>query len=264
MREAMAALILRPPAEIRDGVWDYHATRDGDVFDDEDERSWLEGGRLACNWNRAFGPNEPAWLRMEDVAPAFEGHPRRLLDICCGPGMGFVPGVLARHPEISCLAMDASPRLMDAWRKTLDEPLRRYDLSLASFSAFDMPLKEKSFDVVTSYLGIGSTRSGADGMRRALGEVRRVLRDDGWFVTVENTFDRAAACRVFELWGQPPWQAEDVTFEELFAACGFAPAAQPKIRTRYLTREDNDLGEQAHRFGVKIATHSTLYLLRKA
>lgn len=263
MRDGMAALFTRPPEEIVDGIWDYHAARDGDHFGDEDERDWLEGGRLARNWNREFGQGEPAWPSVEDMAPVFERHPRRWLDICCGPGMGFVPRVLARYPEVSYLAMDASPRLIHALRRVHDRPLRCYDVSLASFSAFDMPLRDGSFDAVTSYLGIGSTRSGADGMRRALREVRRVLGDDGWFVTVENSFDHQAARRVFELWGQPPWQFEDVTFEALFAEAGFVQAAEPQRKTRYLCKDDNELGEQAERFGVKIAAHSTLYLLRR-
>ena len=262
MRKAMAALFTKQPEEIIDGVWDYHAARDGDHFDDEDERSWLDGGRMAANWNRAF--HEDNWPTMVDMAPAFEERPRRLLDICCGPGIGLVPRVLARHPEVSCLAMDASPRLMRALRRALDEPLRRYDLSLASFSAFDMPLRDASFDVVTSYLGVSSTRSGADGKRRALKEVHRVLRDGGWFVTVENAFDEEAARRVFDLWGRPPWRMDGVTFEELCAECGFLQGARPQRKTRYLNQDDNELGAQAARFGVRIATHATLYLLRNA
>ena len=264
MREAMAAVFTRQPEEITDGVWDYHAARDGDWFGDEDERAWLEGGRLASGWNRAFGQGESAWPSAEDFAPAMADGPRRMLDICCGPGMGLVPRVLARYPFVSSLAMDASPRLVYALRRALDEPLRRYDLSLASFSAFDMPLRDKSFDAVTSCLGIGSTRSGTDGQRRALREVHRVLRDDGWFITVENSFDREAARRVFERWGQPPWALDEVPFETLCAECGFAQAARPEVRTRCLTREDNELGEQAEKFGIRIAVTSTLYMLRKA
>ena len=264
MREEMAALFSREPEDVVDGVWDYHAARDGDHFGDEDERRWLAGGQLAANWNRAFDEAQPDWPPMEDIAPALEGHPRYLMDICCGPGMGFVPRVLARYPDVSYLAMDANPRLMASLRKAHDEPLRRYRLSLASFSALDMPLKDEAFDVVTSHLGIGSTRSGLEGQRRAMREVHRVLKQGGWFVTVENSFDQEAARRVFERWGQPMWELDGVPMEALCEECGFIQAAEPKTKTSYLAEDDNELGEQAAKFGEKIGVYSTLYLLRKA
>jgi len=194
--------------------------------------------------------------------------PSPFLEIACGPGMGLTPVILSQYPKLPCLVSDACSLLIKSWRKYIDTALQQYDINLASFSVTDMPLKSGSFDTVTSFIGVSSTRAGEQGKIQAIREIFRVLKPGGYFIAIENEWtDFDAIKKVFELWGKPEWSGMEKEktwkWRERFSECGFDAESCDKTYSNYLTKNSNDLGEQADKFGIKIGMKFTLFILRK-
>jgi hypothetical protein len=94
----------------------------------------------------------------------------------------------------------------------------------------------------------------------------RVLKEGGCFITIKNEWsDLEVIHEVFQLWGRPMWvgMKEETTWNEKFDKSGFTVEKSDKTFFRYLTRDDNELGEQAEKYGIKIGMKFTLFILRK-
>ena len=190
------------------------------------------------------------------------------MEIACGPGMGLTPIILSKYSDALCLATDACSLLIKSWRQYIDHHLKQFHIDLASFSIMDIPMKDNSLDVVTSYIGVSSTRAGEKGKMQALKEIYRVLKSGGQFIAVENEWlDFEAIQEVFRLWRRPVWtgllKEEDMTWHEKFERSGFKVEKSDKQFFKYLTRIDNELGEQAEKYGIKIRLKYSLFVLRK-
>jgi ubiquinone/menaquinone biosynthesis C-methylase UbiE len=210
MKDIFASLFSKPPVEIVDGDYYFGVDEYGDSFDDEDADLWLNGGALRDNWEGKRQGRYENFKICDEITDEIAKEGKPFLEISCGPGMGLAPVILAKNPKIPCLAADACSRLIKAWRSYIGGNLTGYDISLASFNTLDIPIRDDALDCVTSFLGIGSTRNGMDGQKRALSEVRRVLKPGGMFVTVEGEFtDFKKVDEVFALWGRENWYKGD-------------------------------------------------------
>ena len=130
----------------------------------------------------------------------------------------------------------------------------------------DIPLKSNSFNIITSCIGVSSTRAGEQGEVKALKEIFRVLNNGGYFIAIENEWvDYSAIKRVFDLWGRTIWTGmkREKSWQEKFIECGFNIESCDKTFFRHLNKNDNDLGEQADKFGIQIGMKFTLFILRK-
>lgn len=267
MNTDLKDLFDKQPEEIIDGDYYFHTDHEGDHFDETDVKLWLEESIFKEKWRQASqNDNELFSVFSEDVCKIFSCKQSVFLEIACGPGMGLTPMILSRNPQISCLVSDASSLLIKSWRKFISANLAEYDINLSSFSVMNMPLKDESFDIVTSFIGISSTRAGEQGKIKALSEVYRVLKTDGYFIAIENEWaDSNAIKKVFDLWGQPIWNdmKAEKPWKEKFIECGFAIESWEKSFCRKLHKEDNDLGKQADAFGIDISLKFNLYILRK-
>lgn len=267
MNNDLEDLFDRQPQEIVDGDYYFHTDNEGDQFDETDVKFWLEEGIFKEKWRQASqNDNELFSVFSEDVCKIFSCKQSAFLEIACGPGMGLTPMILSKNPQIPCLVSDACSLLVKSWRKFIRDNLTEYDINLSSFSVMDMPLKDESFDIITSFIGISSTRLGEQGKIKALSEVYRVLKPDGYFIAIENEWtDFNAIKKVFDLWGKPVWNnmKAEKSWKEKFAECGFTIESCEKSFCRRLHKEDNDLGEQADAFGIDIILKFNLYILRK-
>ncbi len=261
MNNFIKTLFKKQPAEVIDGDYYFHADSHGDRFDESDADMWLNKGIFESKWSAG---DELFTFFRNDICRAFSNNPAPFLEIACGPGMGLTPVILSQNPDIPVIAADASSMLIKALREFINKNLRKYDISLASFNIMDMPFYDESFDVVTSFLGIGSTRAGEKGRTAALNEVYRVLKKDGCFIAVENKWtDFSRVKKVFDLWGQPVWNNIQESWTELFTNCGFTVEQRGKPFQRTLDKDDNELGMQADKFGIDIGVEYNLYVLRK-
>ena len=266
MKDYFNSLFDKEPYEIIDSDYYFNTDNAGDNFDESDAEEWLAKGGFKRRWENATQNSD--FLFAADVLNAFSKNPAPFLEIACGPGMGLTPVILSEYPQTPCLASDASSLLIKSWREYLNNnPMTQHDINLASFSVLDMPIKSNSLDIVTSALGIGSTRNGEQGEIEALREVFRVLKNDGCFIAVENEWgDYDAIKRVFELWDKPMWNSmiKKKTWRTKLEEVGFDIESCDKTYSRYLLKDDNELGEQANKFGIKIELKFTLFVTRKS
>jgi len=266
MNDYFNRIFNKSPYEIIDSDYYFNSDNAGDNFDESDAEEWLAKGGFKRRWENAAQKSDS--LFAADVLNTFSKNPAPFLEIACGPGMGLTPAILSEYPQIPCIASDASSLVIKSWREYLNtNPMTQYDISLASFSVLDIPIKSNSLDTVTSLIGISSTRNGEQGEIDALREVFRVLKNDGYFIAVENEWvDYDAIKRVFELWGKPIWDGmiKKKTWQTKFTEVGFDIESCDKTYSRYLLKQDNDLGEQADKFGIKIELKFTLFVARKS
>ena len=260
-------LFSAQPKEIIGNDYYYHADSEGDNFDENDEDRWLNQGIFKANWEGKRQGREEGFKLCDEIAGDIAASGKPFMEIACGPGMGLSPAILAKNPAIPCLATDACSRLIKAWRYYIKRNLTEYNISLASFSALDMPIKDSSLDYVTSFIGVGSTRNGMDGQIRALQEVLRILKSGGFFVTIEGEFeDLTKVDEVFKLWGKHNWYNDIswlTSWHDKFVSAGFTIISEDRHYSRNFDKNSNDFGEAAEKFGIEVGMKYTLYVLRK-
>lgn len=259
------SIFSKAPYEILDNDYYYNSDQDGDCFDETDRKLWLDDGCFKKRWMEVHH-NELFRAFYRDVCIAFSKKQSPFLEIACGPGMGLTPIILSEFPNVSCLATDASSLLIKSWRTFINNNLNKHDIHLASFSTFNIPIKSNSLDVITSFIGLSSTRKGEQGKIIAANEVYRILKDEGYFIAIENEWvDYNPIYEVFEKWGQPVWtdMKRGKSWYEIFSECGFIIESCDKTYNRKLSKDDNELGEQAYKFGIEIELKFTLFILRK-
>ena len=200
---------------------------------------------------------------MEKVA--LENKP--FMDIASSDSMGFAPYIVNVNPKIPCLVTDVDGFVIKLLRSCADEHLKEYNINFAAFDNCEMPIKDGSFDCITSKYGISSShgkqadepQAGANfyqnskGTERAIAEVYRVLKPGGRVIAVEPniefdfdlqklyrdynergrlfgvyTYDEIQA--VCEVLAEKPWR-------DKFISAGFRVETEKKYFRRYSINE---------------------------
>lgn len=234
---------------------------DGDFFDETDIRLW-RGGAFSRSLESRTLLGNPASRRLADEIVG-RGC---VIDLACGPGMGFIPSVKMLDPSLPCIASDANYDVMNEWRKFIGGR-RLGALGFARFSLFDIPIRSGSVPAYSSFIGISSTREGKKGYIKALSEIRRTLSDDGVLCAVESEWtDIPAILRLFEKMGREPWGCfleEQKPWHDRFEENGFDIIYEAPYEYRSLAADDNELGEAAERYGVDVGMKFTAFIVGK-
>ena len=267
MDDFFVKLFSKQPKEIIENDYFFDADNEGDNFDENDEDRWLNQGIFKANWEGKRQGRGDVFKLCDEIGDKIAGGGKAFMEIACGPGMGLSPVILAKNPKIPCLATDACSRLIKAWRYYINQNLTEHNINLASFSVLDMPIKNNSFDYVTSFIGIGSTRNGMEGQIKALKEVLRILKPGGFFVTIEGEFeDLAKVDEVFKQWGKHNWYNDTswvTPWRDKFISAGFEIAGEDRYYSRKWDKDSNDFGEAAEKFNIEVCMKYKLYILRK-
>lgn len=247
---------------VIDGVPYFNSDKEGDQFDQEDIESWIKGGRFKKRWENTIGlENDIYHLLCQEVSDI--NLP--FMEIACGPGLGLIPDILSKNKNLNCLASDANSNLISNWNEFFKNYETDTSISFASFDATNMPIRSNSVDVITSNIGLSSLRfAGIDGMG-GVNEAFRVLKHGGYLFAIENTWnDRKALHEVFNILGKKYWlNDEELSWSDKFSKSGFKIIYEKLQKTRFLTSTDNELGEAAEKYGIKIGMEFKAYKLYK-
>lgn len=250
---------------VINGIPYFDSDREGDQFSQEDIDFWTKGGHFLRRWANKDNKIEISDDVYHSLCQDAADLNLPILEIACGPGLGLLPDIIAKNPDIKCLATDACSSLITNWQKFFVENNIPTNISFASFNAANMPIRSNSVDAITSNIGFSSLRyAGTDGMM-GLNEAYRVLKQGGYIFAIENAWkDRKALREVFRLWGREYWfNDNEMTWQEKFKNTNFKILEEKTQLIRLLTPEDNDLGQAAAKFGIEIKLEFTAYKLQK-
>lgn len=258
----MERFFARPPEETVDGIPCFGRAEDGDCFDAADVAQW-RGGRLAANWAKSALLDNPATRPLVEGIAADEPC---LIDLACGPGLGFLPAVNQLRPGFHCMGTDANPAVLREWRRFFDQR-QVENIALAQCSLMALPFRDGTVQAFSSMIGLSSTRSGETGYAQALAEIHRALAPGGRLYAVEAEWaDVPGILRLFEQLEQQPWAVfrEPMhTWHDRFLAVGFSIVYERQAEMTFLRPEDNELGAAAARAGVKVGLRRTAFILQK-
>ena len=251
------------PQKEENGIYYFGNENDGDCFDKSDFDTWRNGGFDRSWRNKELLQNNASRHMAEEIINSKD----YVIDLACGPGMGFIPSLKQLAPVFPCLATDANPFVLSEWKNHLDINEKYDKLSFAQFSIFDIPFKNNSVQAYSSFIVVSSSRGGKNGQASALCEIRRTLASDGTFYTVENEWtDIGAILGLFDKMKRRPWSIfleKQIPWKDKFLNNDFEIIYEEPFEYRSLRSDDNELGEAASRYGVDIGVKYTAFIVRK-
>lgn len=120
------------------------------------------------------------WRRNQEAAQRIAAHGGRILEICAGPGGGFVPATLMTDYDAHIMISDLCPAVVREWQRLfreMDNPPP--NVEFAALNVCDLPFADNSLDVVSGNGAIINIEGDRD---KALREIYRVLKPGGLFV----------------------------------------------------------------------------------
>ena len=256
-------IFANKPQKEENGIYCFGNENDGDCFDESDFDKW-RNGRFNRSWKNKWLLENYASRHIAEEIINGEDY---VIDLACGPGMGFIPSLKQLNPVFPCLATDANPFVLSEWKNHLDLNEKYDRLSFAQFSIFDIPFKSNSVQAYSSFLGVSSSRGGEKGYASAVSEIRRTLATDGTFYTVENEWtDVGAILGLFDKMERQPWSIfleKQIPWKDRFLNNGFEIVYEEPLEYRSLRSDDNELGEAAFKYGVNVGVKYTAFIVRK-
>ena len=133
---------------------------------------------------------------LQEIFAKIAADGELVLDIASDFGMGMIPYLLGKYPDIPVCVSDLDEGTM----RTLDGCLRNefpeYRICTASFDNNDIPIRDNTVSYVT---GIHAAQSSAfhgntgllytSGVEKSIAEVYRILRPGGYFIACEQWTD---------------------------------------------------------------------------
>lgn len=263
MEELFKQLFKNEPPKEENGIYYFGDENDGDCFRQSDIVSW-QNGAFSQNWRTRKLLENAASRHLADEIIANNEY---IVDLACGPGMGFIPTIKQLSPSFRCLATDANPFVLNEWKQYLQNNENDSRIDFAQFSAFNLPFKNNTVLAYSSFIGLSSTREGNRGYDSALSEIYRTLADGGSCYAIENEWnDIPAILNLFDKINRQPWSVfceKQTSWHDRFVNSGFDILYEKPFEYRSLRPDDNELGEAAAEFGVEIGISFTAYIVRK-
>jgi ubiquinone/menaquinone biosynthesis C-methylase UbiE len=253
----------KEPKEIIDDVYYYGSEKEGDQFSEEEIREQYE-----TIFDRVFKNGRQIYPEaFSTIAKKVAKLNLPYMEIACGPDLGLTPFIKNINPNVPSLITDACPYIVKYWNKYVKESNYKGSMSFTSFDNTNMPLKDNSIDVVTSFLGIGSTRIPDDDEMNCLKELYRVLKKGGYVFTIENELeDYEVVDSIFKAANRyNHYHNPKVigTLNERIQKAGFTIIETYNVG-RYVTNsDDSEIAALAHSQGKEFAWLTNAYIFRK-
>lgn len=252
------------PVEIIDEVFYYGSDKEGDQFGEEEVKSWFSDG----SFKKIFENGRTTYKEeFEKIAKKVVELNLPYLEIACGPGLGITPFIKNLNQSLPALITDGCPYIVKYWNKYIKENRCEINASFASFDNANMPLKDDSIDVITSFLGIGSTRTNGNDEMNCLNELYRVLKKDGYVFAIENELeDFAFVDSIFKEANMFNWYHDPKvigTLKERALKAGFTKLKSYKIGRYVASKDDSLIAELALKQGKEFAWITSVFIFKK-
>lgn len=254
------------PLNTIEGIHCFGNERDGDYFDEDDVLAWRDGCfQNAIDDSKLFDNNATRQMLYQ------LSKETNVIDLASGPGMGLIPSLLRINPSIPCMISDANLSLLREWKIFLTEKPAFSNIDFAQFSLMDIPFKDNSVSAYSSFIGLGSTRSGLAGYDHVVTEVFRTLKPGGKLFTVEVDWTNIPdIIDLFHKMNQQPWdifsesmETGNRTWRDRFTDIGFRILYQELFEHRNLKESDNELGKAAKKYGVEVGMDFNAFIVQK-
>ena len=115
MKDIFKQIFKTAPSKEDNGIYYFGDENDGDCFDKSDAVSW-QNEIFSRNWKKRELLDNNASRHLLDEIIAYNEY---IVDLACGPGMGFIPSIKQTAPEFRCLATDANSLVLSEWKRYL-------------------------------------------------------------------------------------------------------------------------------------------------
>ena len=232
MKDIFKQIFKTAPSKEDNGIYYFGDENDGDCFDKSDAVSW-QNEIFSRNWKKRELLDNNASRHLLDEIIAYNEY---IVDLACGPGMGFIPSIKQTAPEFRCLATDANSLVLSEWKRYLQNNEKFDNIDFAQFSAFNLPFKNNAVQAYSSFIGLSSTRNGNCGIDLALSEIYRTLIDGGLYYAIENEWSNVPAIlELFDKIGREPWSVfleKQTSWHDRFVNNGFEVIYEEKFEHR--------------------------------
>ncbi len=119
------------------------------------------------------------WKRNAETGERIASHGGLIVEICAGPGAGFVPATLMNDYNANIMISDLCPTVVREWYnlfKQMDNPPP--NIEYAAFNVCDMPFNDDCIDVGSGSAAIINIEGNRD---KALKEIYRIIKPGGLF-----------------------------------------------------------------------------------
>ncbi len=148
----------------------------GGTWSEENSATFLDIGRYAV-------PEREVQIDTICGLIAAQGEPRSILELCCGGGL-LAKALLERFPAARLLALDGSPKMLEATRAAVGEVLAaRLETRLFDLASDDWRQAEAAPQAVVSSLAIHHLDG--PGKARLFAGVLRMLAPGGLFLVAD-------------------------------------------------------------------------------
>jgi len=193
---------------------------------------------------------------LKEEATRIAQHGGLILEICAGPGGGFMPAVLLQDYQAHIMISDLCPTVVREWQKLfMNMKNPPPNMAYAAFDVCDMPFEDNALDVISGSGAIVNIEGGAGSRDKALKEIHRVLKPGGLLVfdfsyVSEAHYDalpEAARHALKSRYPQLFWDALDI-FDEL----GYAETETLMFSEYNNENDESTLADYCRSMGVSL------------
>lgn len=226
----------------------------------------IKGDWIRKNWEKQINDsqnNNGKHKYHSSIAKRITDYGGLILEICAGPGGGFMPVVLMEDFDAKIIISDLCPTVVKEWKKYFDREVNPPNVYYAALNTCDIPFKENSIDVISAGGGFGNIEGDKF---KAMSEIYRVLKPGGLYVSgdgyITNEYLLSLPQKVQKVFKEK-FPTIFIDFYKESIDIGFK-IIENRIRGTWSTKGDeSSVADLAHEMGVEIVFSSYIRYCKK-